>query len=216
MFLRMRGLDPQHPGSLALCPASPPAFPAAVAIYAITVVCGSAEYFDPTGRITYHPGSIGSGRVLRGSLAHSSQLVSQDVNRIGAVAGRPRGRLSAMAANHPSITYPRLHQRAAPFADKRINNGRWSGYGPLVHSDSPSKETAQAGATSPPQGGDVALVGPSEHGMGPDAIERHCELSPLPDVHAPLVHREYTCLKPATGMTFIRLPRREEWQLNIK
>ena len=46
----MRGLDPEHPGSLAACQASPPALQASGARHAATAICGSAvELAGPEG-----------------------------------------------------------------------------------------------------------------------------------------------------------------------
>jgi len=107
-----------------------------------------------------------------------------------------------MVGDHPGITSPRLHQQVAHLADKYINPGKGSRHEPPVHSHCLSDEAARAKPTSPPQGGDLALLGSPEHGMDPDVIERHSQLSPLPDVHARLVHRKYTRLKPAIGAVF--------------
>ena len=97
-----------------------------------------------------------------------------------------------MVCDRHSIAPPRLHQSVAHLADKYINPGKGSRHEPPVHSHCLSDEAARAKPTSPPQGGDLALLGSPEHGMGRDAIERHYQLPSLPDVLAPLVHRERT------------------------
>ena len=49
----MRGSDSEHPGSLALCQGSQRALRAPWARQAVTIVCGSAEFFHLTGSDIY-------------------------------------------------------------------------------------------------------------------------------------------------------------------
>jgi hypothetical protein len=51
MFLRMHGSDGEHPGSSATCQEVHRAFPAPAARHAVTIVCGSAEFFHLTGKL---------------------------------------------------------------------------------------------------------------------------------------------------------------------
>ena len=87
-------------------------------------------------------------------------------------------------------------------ADKQVNNGKGASHGPLVPSGTLSDGTGRDGATPQAQEPIPASVDSPELGGNPDAIERDCQLLHLPDVHAPLVHREYTCLNPTIGATF--------------
>ena len=92
----------------------------------------------------------------------------------------------------------------APILPIRVSiPGKGSGHGPVVRSGTRSDQGDRAaGATTQPNGASVSSLDSQKLSVDPDAVERHCWLSSLPNAQAQLARSEQTRLKPASVAAF--------------